>query len=71
MTGYENYNKQQNMNFLRYVLGFILLSGTFIAGIKILIEIDYKCRADAQVRVVRECSDGLDRLADKILLKFD
>lgn len=60
-----------NQNFLKFILGFILLSGTFIAAVKIFIETEHKCRADAQVKVVRECFDGLDRLADKIFFKFD
>ncbi len=61
----------KNQNFLRFILGFILLSGTFIAAVKIFIETEHECRADAQVKVVRECFDGLNGLIDKISFKFD
>lgn len=61
----------KNSEFIRFILGFILVAGTVIGGAKFLVETKYREGTAYKTKIVREYFDGFDRLAKTIFSQFD
>lgn len=61
----------KDRDFLKLVLGFILVSGTIIGGTRIFIQTGWESSSDAKAKVVREYFDGFEDVVKEIFQGFD